>query len=497
MGTFFNNIIVISIDALRFDCVTYQQHKLISKSLLSKYLHTPILDKIKKNSICFQNAYSSSSYTTPAHASLFTGLYPYEHNIRPIFYSNERLTGNCKTLAEFYRKKNFSTFFFSDNAIIFKHLDLTRGFETISDRDSQLFQLLDKKRKLNNFLFLHFFDVHSPYLFSPSDCFIDNSDYYLEMEKLAKKFNIKLNDPFWNRKPFELWNRIINENDLTNRKKILLPLYLKGVSKFDKGRLALYLEKITALFDMSKTVIIFLSDHGEGNLSPKLSNSFGHAMHLSQDVIRIPVMIYSPKFKHQKINYLISIKDIYSLIKSFSNKPFNADNILNNIHKKKYVYAESWLGKTENTFTNIEKALKENLIKKKKKDYYLYERGIFSRTLQFVVYYTPEKFIKIIDKKFNKDYLKNLMINVFYNGIWPSKPLRYFFYIASLFFPKASKKNILNFIFKMNLKRISIYLCNKRNTKNNLRNNFLLFFKIIGENLSKEKVYQFIDLIWE
>src|SRR3990170_3243786 len=93
------NIILISIDALRFDCVGYQPDKReLEKYNVLKYLETPTLDSIAEKSLCFSQCISTSTYTTSAHASIFTGLYPPKHGVRA-FYAT-KLTKDVFTLSE-------------------------------------------------------------------------------------------------------------------------------------------------------------------------------------------------------------------------------------------------------------------------------------------------------------------------------------------------------------------------------------------------------------
>jgi arylsulfatase A-like enzyme len=95
-----------------------------------------VLDTLRKDAfdshfdwlpgVRFENAWSTSHWTAPAHASLFTGLYPEEHGVNaksPVFsYSNT-------TLIERLSDNDISTRAFSTNAYASPSFNFDRGFD--------------------------------------------------------------------------------------------------------------------------------------------------------------------------------------------------------------------------------------------------------------------------------------------------------------------------------------------------------------------------------
>ena len=66
-------IILISIDTLRADhlgCYGYQRKT------------SPIIDDLAKNNILFNYAFTTCSFTLPAHASMFTSKYSKNHSVQ-------------------------------------------------------------------------------------------------------------------------------------------------------------------------------------------------------------------------------------------------------------------------------------------------------------------------------------------------------------------------------------------------------------------------------
>jgi glucan phosphoethanolaminetransferase (alkaline phosphatase superfamily) len=63
-------IVLVTVDTLRGDYVSANGHR---------HETTPVFDRLAGSGVNFTRAYSSSAWTAPAMASLFTGLYPTSH----------------------------------------------------------------------------------------------------------------------------------------------------------------------------------------------------------------------------------------------------------------------------------------------------------------------------------------------------------------------------------------------------------------------------------
>lgn len=73
---------------------------------------TPFLSQWSKDARVFDDALSVAGYTLPAHASMFTGLYPSEHCTNN---DNVRLDDAFTTIAELFKGAGYRTFLFSAN----------------------------------------------------------------------------------------------------------------------------------------------------------------------------------------------------------------------------------------------------------------------------------------------------------------------------------------------------------------------------------------------
>lgn len=190
------NVLLIIMDTQRGDHLSsYGYHRPTS----------PSLDSLATQGMLFEQAYATSSWTLPSHASIFTGRMVHEHQAGA---ANRRaLPTTYPTLAERLGEQGYATGGFTAN--IFwtpRHTGLNRGFITYADyygtpgdamnrmalvRDMKtvqqwlgLFDIRGRKRAgdINAeflgwldriegrpfFAFLNYFDVHSPYLPPPS-----------------------------------------------------------------------------------------------------------------------------------------------------------------------------------------------------------------------------------------------------------------------------------------------------------------------------------------
>jgi arylsulfatase A-like enzyme len=170
------NLILISLDTVRAD-VAYS----------GKF--EPI-NNLRKDSITFLNAISSSPLTPVSHATVFTGLQPYNHGIRHLF--KEKLSENAKTLTQVLHEQGYHTAGIVSCPGMNHWYDFCRGFDFYDDEIPRLpdgtdpletvdvklrgramkrgnlvyeraCQWLDNNKQAPFFLFLHFFDAHWPY----------------------------------------------------------------------------------------------------------------------------------------------------------------------------------------------------------------------------------------------------------------------------------------------------------------------------------------------
>lgn len=92
------NIILIVLDAARpdhFSCYGYHR------------LTTPFIDKLAKEGVLFENAYTVAPYTIASTTSLFTSLYPNTHHVTRWW---KKMPRRMKTLAEILQQHGYATY---------------------------------------------------------------------------------------------------------------------------------------------------------------------------------------------------------------------------------------------------------------------------------------------------------------------------------------------------------------------------------------------------
>lgn len=143
---------------------------------------TPFLDSLAERGVVFENAQSVAPITLPSHASMMTGLYPVEHQVRNngMFVLDDEI----ETLAEVFSERGYATGAFISAQVLVARYGLDQGFDVYDD-DLSLARktgqtmvpsrrgnvtleaakawLTELPRDKPAFLWLHLYDPHAPY----------------------------------------------------------------------------------------------------------------------------------------------------------------------------------------------------------------------------------------------------------------------------------------------------------------------------------------------
>ncbi len=343
-------VLLISIDNLRYDCVSYvKERPHLKQFYVENLIDTPTLDEIAENCSVFTNFFSTSSYTTAAHASLFTGLLSPKHGVRPFFY--KKLREDCITAAEVYKKNGYKTVLYSDVIELFQPLGLTKGFDFVFAGDiNALFKQLSSNELKDEkvFCFTHLFDAHEPYIYSQNYNENNyNDDYFAFMRKMSVLYKIPIN----NNDPFSLWNSFSGK--VSFNVQIMLPAYIYGINKFDKGRFRIIHNTLKNLgyFDENNIYAIF-ADHGEGRITLFDQPVFGHMGELFDEVTRVPFIMHAPQIKKGINDKLASMTDVFPTLVQLSglNVEYAAEDGMHLLDEREYCYSEFC---TQNMYNEI------------------------------------------------------------------------------------------------------------------------------------------------
>lgn len=168
------NILVFLIDTQRADYLGTYGHDAAT---------SPQLDAFAEESLVFERAYAPASSTSPSHASLFTSTYPRIHGVwnrvprgeneDPIFPA---LSPKAITLAEVLSEAGYDTAAICDGGNLQENRGFSQGFALwdskflgAENRVDRALRWLDTERNQEQpfFLFLHTYQVHTPYLPEP------------------------------------------------------------------------------------------------------------------------------------------------------------------------------------------------------------------------------------------------------------------------------------------------------------------------------------------
>lgn len=171
------DIILISIDTLN-----------VKRTSLFNYKEntTPFLKKLPEKGINFENSFTPTPLTLPAHSTLLTGKFP--HNLGVYDNLNSALTPEYKTIQEVLKENGYKTAGIVSSYILSSSFGISKGFDffeeisfeelkggatSIPERGAKettdLALKYLKNLKSPFFLFIHYFDPHIPY--SPPEPF--------------------------------------------------------------------------------------------------------------------------------------------------------------------------------------------------------------------------------------------------------------------------------------------------------------------------------------
>ncbi len=113
------NIVLIVLDAQRVDrlgCYGYPRAT------------TPRLDAFAADAMVFENCISPAIWTLPAHASMFTGLFPSEHGVN---WNHLYLDDEFMTMAEILDRLGYQTMAFANNGFLTGSTNFGQGFDQV------------------------------------------------------------------------------------------------------------------------------------------------------------------------------------------------------------------------------------------------------------------------------------------------------------------------------------------------------------------------------
>lgn len=297
------NVVLITVDSLRADFLGVYNEEFREENV------SPNIDKWAGASVIFANAVSQSCHTSPSFLAMLSGNYPSKFGD---WFS--KLSEKRPIISEIFQENGYSTYAFNSNPHISSYTGFQRGFDVFKDNmpgvkrlnkqiilqigrlkalikepyeraqtiNSQVINLLKKIAK-PYFLWVHFMDVHGPYV-----------------SKKGWSFGNRISAA-------NLWRKAVQRSShiTEHEKNRLVETYKEEISYLDSH--------IATLFDHlydENTIIIFTADHGDLFGEHEL---FGHPLILYNKLLHVPLFIRFPKamkFKNRVIHDPVRLMDI-------------------------------------------------------------------------------------------------------------------------------------------------------------------------------------------
>lgn len=261
------NVILISIDTTRADHVSAYGYRRKT---------TPGLDRFAESGAVFLNCTSSSSWTVPAHLTIFTGLEPSTHGL--VYYKEPgKLNEGYATMASLLFERGYRTAAFTGGGFMSRRHGMDQGFETylsigrnLTDNIPEAERWLQTVGDAPFFLFLHGFDPHRPYAPPASFSTVFDVGY-------RGKWDPSVIAPGKPRPPRRLLAHAISQYD--------------GELAYADFLLTTFLEGLRQKGLLDDTLVVVTSDHGDEFYE---HGNCDHIHTLHDELVRVPLIMVGP-----------------------------------------------------------------------------------------------------------------------------------------------------------------------------------------------------------
>ena len=314
------NVLFIVLDTLRADhlgCYGYSRNT------------SPRIDAFAEKATLYRTVMAASPWTVPTHASLFTGLYPFEHGAHtykddvrdPLRATTRPIHGrdlvyplheSHLTLAEVFRNEGYETGAVVANAgYLNPRFQMNQGFDAYwvkrawaPEINKLAFEWLDQHVQPQQdsrkpfFMFVNYIDTHRIYNTTPRPGFLEKPAVQDKGELVDALIDQVM--PGKGPVPEDLVSQITDQYDT-------------AVANVDEAIGAL-LDKLVAMGVYDETMIVLTSDHGEYFGEHMLVE---HSKDVYQPALWAPLIIKAPGQKTAGVvNTLTSSTDVPNLVLS-------------------------------------------------------------------------------------------------------------------------------------------------------------------------------------
>jgi len=308
------NLVVILVDTLRAD---------VLGSYGDSLGLTPRLDAFARQGVRFAEMLAPSPWTLPSVCSLLTGLQPQTHGAGQRFgdfdpasprqndFAPTGLPGGVRTLAGTLRRQGFYTMGVYQNFYILPGFGVHQGFDDYTSYEDRAEVLVDRALERlrrtagdrRTFLYLHLFDMHSPYSAPEPEC-------TRVARRLAPAYR----------------GRLGCEADRNPERTVIPPpadrpwfaaLYRAELAYTDR-QLGRFFDGLRAAGLEGRTVVAVVSDHGEefwdrldqeARLGYETNSDHGHTLY--QELVHVPALLRIPGRRPAVVRDPVQLADLF------------------------------------------------------------------------------------------------------------------------------------------------------------------------------------------
>ena len=302
------SVILISLDTLRADHVGFMGYERDT---------TPFLDEVAQESMIFDRAYTTMSWTLIAHMSLMTGMYPSQHKV---WKDDSVLPESIPTITQKLKERGYHTMGFHYPGWLNPSYGFGRDFDVYRKHNNVIQAGAHIREAMANrpkdkpyFLFIHLFDIHNGFLDKKPGRLYTAPAPYDEM------FMEDANELLAETRPFELWNMATHGLTLDQHDAVVAQ-YDGGIRWVD-DELRGWVEEWREDGAYDDALFIVSSDHGEG-LAQRRKRYSGHG-DTYEEGLHVPLLMRFPDGLNAgvRVPEMVSQVDIVPTVLDYLNYP--------------------------------------------------------------------------------------------------------------------------------------------------------------------------------
>jgi hypothetical protein len=308
------DVLLISLDTLRADALgCYGNTRPTS----------PTIDGLAERGVRFARCYAPAPHTAPSHVSLLSGLLPLAHGVPNASAESQRLAQlneNWPTLTELLAGDGYQTMFVCNGGQLRREMGIERAVEQF-DSSTRTFaaaievvdsMLGDVAPDEPLFSFVHTYETHAPYLpprrmnGAPLHGRFTDREYRGVLRRTYDKLIGRIDEGAGLAAEFLAGSEAFTAPDI----EFLVGLYHEEVLWTDSQLLRL-LEVWSSRRDISNTVVVIVSDHGE-QLGER--GAFGHRFGLDVELVHVPLIAFGPGIEPRVEDGVVSLASVAAAI---------------------------------------------------------------------------------------------------------------------------------------------------------------------------------------